>query len=95
MPRNPKGRQIGDIAVIRFVVLIDTCTIYRECEIAALEQTRNQPMYIILHKTIGSLSLLLSLLADLEKDESRDDEDHKTDSDDHLSVHAFHPPSSV
>ena len=39
-------------------------------------------------------SLLLSLLADLEKDESRDDENHETDSDDHLSVHAFRPPSS-
>ena len=39
-------------------------------------------------------TLLLSLLADLEKDESRDDEDHETDSDDHLSVHAFRPPSS-
>ena len=94
MPRNPKGRQIGDIAVIRFVVLIDTCAIDCECEITALEQTRNQPMYIILHKTIGSLSLLLSLLADLEKDESRDDENHETDSDDHLSVQAFRPPSS-
>ena len=42
----------------------------------------------------GPFSLFVFLLADLQEDKPRDDEHHKADPDNHLSVHACRPPFS-
>ena len=47
-------RDKADHFFFRFIVQIDCGTVHCEAEIAALEKSRNQPVDIIFHKTVGS-----------------------------------------
>ena len=45
----------ADDLFLSLVIQIDRCSVDRERQVAALEQTRHQPMHIIFHKTVRSL----------------------------------------